>query len=123
MRQAYCLQSLMQMISREMYQPGIPRGSCDLIFNTAEIIQIIQIPLGARGVQHLCNLNSCWVCSSSTATRRGKPCSYTQAKENNLFSCLVHSSKEKDQCMMVSLMWNPLGLPEEKMTKDFDIPF
>lgn len=31
---------------------GIPRGSCDLIFNTAEGIQI---PLGSRGVWHLKN--------------------------------------------------------------------
>lgn len=31
---------------------GIPGGSCDLIFNTAEGIQI---PLGARGVWHLRN--------------------------------------------------------------------
>jgi len=121
MRQAYPLQSFMQIISCEIYQPGIPRGSCDLISNTAEIIQI---PLGARGVQHLYNLNSCWVCCSSTTTGRRKPCSYTQAKENNLFSCLVHSaSKEEDQYRMVSLDVNSLELPKEKTTKDFDIPF
>lgn len=33
-----------------LWNTGIPRGSCDLIFNTAEGIHI---PLGARGVQHL----------------------------------------------------------------------